>query len=121
MQEQNKQQTMFENFIDQVFEIEKKLEKIQETNSINRNINSIKELFANLNSYISSTETGGYIYHNPIGEPYPDTRIDCNATIAGEDSNNLFITEVIKPIIYYRKGDNNRIARKGVVVLTSKQ
>ena len=120
MQEQSKIQKLYENLIDQIFEIEKKTEKIQESNSINRNINNLKDIFTNINSYVNSYETGGYVYHNPIGEPFEDTRIDCTATIAGESSNNLIVSEVIKPIIYYRKGDINIIIRKGVVVLSSK-
>ena len=45
MQEQSKILRLYESLIDQVFEIEKKAEKIQEANSINRNINSLKEVF----------------------------------------------------------------------------
>lgn len=48
--------------LDQVFEIEKKLDSISEPNSIGRNVNRLKEYFEYL------MPDGGLIYQNPIGE-----------------------------------------------------
>jgi hypothetical protein len=120
MQEQTKIQKLYETLIDQVFEIEKKVEQLKEPHSISRNINRLKEIFENINSYISNTESGGYTYHNPIGEYFSDTRTDCEASIAGQHTESLVITEVIKPIIHFRKGGINMIVRKGVVIAESK-
>jgi len=101
--------------IDQVFEIEKKLDGINEPNSIGRNINRIKEMFEYL------TEDSGLIYQNPLGEPYNETRTDLEASIAGNSAENLVVTEVVKPIIRLRTSSGaTTIVRKGVVVVKSK-
>ena len=104
------------DILDQVFEIEKKLEGLNEPNSISRNVNRIKECFENL------TQDSGLIYHNPIGEKFNETRTDLEASIAGNSTNNLVVIEVIKPII--RLCTNNgitTIVRKGVVIVESKK
>lgn len=101
--------------LDHVFEIEKKLENINETNSIDRNINRIKECFEYM------TPDSGLIYQNPIGEKYNETRTDLEASIAGNSIDNLVVTEVIKPIIRLRINSGaTTIVRKGVVVVESK-
>jgi hypothetical protein len=101
--------------LDQVFEIERKLESISELNSIRRNVNRIKEMF----EYLAAD--GGLIYQNPLGEPYNETRTDLEASIAGNSADNLIITEVIKPIIRWRTNNGvTTIARKGVVIVESK-
>ncbi|MBB5639109.1 hypothetical protein HDE68_005047 [Pedobacter cryoconitis] len=114
MNESVKVPKIYLDILDQVFEIEKKVEGLTESNSIGRNISRLKETFENLEV------DGGLIYHNPIGEAYSDTRTDLEASIAGNSAENLVVTEVIKPIIRYRKGGVNLIVRKGVVVAESK-
>ena len=101
------------DILDQIFEIEKKVETIGESNSISRNLLRIKEVFENMEI------DGGLIYHNPIGELYKETRTDLEATIAGPSAENLIVTEVIKPIIRYKKGGVTIIARKGIVIVES--
>lgn len=102
--------------LDQVFEIEKKLDSISEKNSIGRNINRIKEIFEYL------TDCYSLIYQNPLGETYNETRTDLEASIAGKSTDNLIITEVIKPIIRLRNNNGaTTIVRKGVVVVESKK
>jgi hypothetical protein len=101
--------------LDQVFEIEKKLESISEPNSVGRNINRIKEMFEYL------TEDSGLFYQNPLGEHFNETRTDLEASIAGNSTDNLMVTEVIKPIIRFRTNSGaTTIVRKGVVVVESK-
>ncbi len=120
MLEQNfKQYKPYFELIDQLFEIERKLENIEESNSISRNLNKMKVIFeTNLFSGSSSLEIG-FTYYNPIGEPYNETRLDLEASIAGNSSENLIIKEVIKPIIRYKSGGSTIIARKGVVIVES--
>jgi hypothetical protein len=48
-----------------------------------------EEIFEQLES------DGGLVYHNPIGEPYNETRTDIEASISGNSADNLIITEVI--------------------------
>ena len=121
MLEQNfKQYKPYFELLDQLFEIERKLENIGESNSISRNLNKMKDIFeVTLFSGSTSSETG-LIYHDPLGEAYNETRLDLDASIAGNSTENLVIKEVIKPIIRYKSGGSTLIARKGVVVVESK-
>lgn len=121
MLEQNfKKYKPYFELLDQLFEIERKLENIEESNSISRNLNKMKDIFeTNLFSSSTSSEIG-FTYHNPIGESYNETRLDLEASIAGNSTENLVIKEVIKPIIRYKSGGSTLIARKGVVVVESK-
>ncbi len=113
MQETIKLRKFLIEFIDQVFEIEKKVEKLNAENSINRNVNRLKMLLEEFEP------DGGLFYQNPIGEPFNETRTDVEASIAGASTENLIITEVIKPIIRHKKGGITFIVRKGVVVVES--
>jgi hypothetical protein len=110
------------DFMNQIFEIEKKSNNLQEENSISRNINKIKGLMED--EFFKGSSTIGLSYHNPLGEDYSDTRTDCEATIAGEGIENLEIIEVIKPIIYYSYTDNDKIMKvivqPAVVIVKSK-
>lgn len=107
------------DFINQIFEIEKKVNNLHEENSIQRNINKMRGileegLFGDI----------GITYHNPLGEAYYDTRTDCEATISGTGVENLEIIEVIKPIIYCSKRNNvsriKIIVQPAVVIVRSK-
>lgn len=65
-------------------------------------------------------DTTGFVYYNPIGEDYNITRTDCEASIAGDSTDNLLITEVIKPIIRLHSGSASFIVQKAVVVVKAK-
>lgn len=110
------------DFMNQIFEIEKKANNLQEENSISRNINKIKGLLED--EFFKGSSTIGLSYHNPLGEDYSDTRTDCEATIAGDSTENLEIIEVIKPIIYYSYSDYEKIMKvivqPAVVIVKSK-
>jgi len=110
------------DFMNQIFEIEKKLNNLQEENSISRNINKIKGLMED--EFFKVSSIIGLSYHNPLGEDYSDTRTDCEATIAGDSAENLEIIEVIKPIIYCSYSDYDKIMKvivqPAVVIVKSK-
>jgi hypothetical protein len=89
--------------INQVFDIER---KSAQNAAILRHIERIRNTF----------EEMGYQIHNPSGEPYNETRTDCEASIAGSKVDNLMVAEVIKPIVR-RQGV---IIQKGVVIVESK-
>lgn len=108
------------DIINQIFEIEKKVSQLQESNSLSRNINRLKEIIGNDLVKLSNDEKFKLSYHNPIGEPYNETRTDCEASIAGIGTEDLVITEVIKPIIRFVKDDMNIIVQKAIVVVESK-
>jgi len=101
--------------LNQIFEIEKKLVKIKEKNSIMRNVEKLKEYFETgfLGMDLSIT------YHNPIGEKYDETRTDCEASIAGTSDEDLVITEVIKPIIRIKQHGRTFIIQRAVVIVES--
>ena len=110
------------DFINQIFEIEKKSTNLKEENSIQRNVNKIKGILED--EFFKGASMIGLTYHNPIGEIYSDTRTDCEATIAGIGVENLEITEVIKPIIFCAYHENEKlikiIVQPAVVIAQSK-
>ena len=115
-----KQYKPYFELLDQLFEIERKLENIEESNSISRNLNKMKDIFeTNLFSSSTSSEIG-FTYHNPIGESYNETRLDLEASIADSSDENLVNKELNKTIIRYNSGGSTLIASKGVVVVESK-
>ena len=89
--------------INQVFDIER---KSTQNAPILRHIERIRTVF----------EEMSYQIHNPSGEPYTETRTDCEASIAGAKIENLVVAEVIKPIVR-RQG---MIIQKGVVIVEGK-
>lgn len=98
------------NILNQLFEIEKKITQQPLEKTINRNLRRLKMPF----------EEMGYTYHNPLGEKYALTRMDCEATIAGDATENLFIVEVIKPIVYFQENGQNQIVQKAIVIIEGK-
>ena len=110
------------DFMNQIFEIEKKAANLKEENSIQRNLNKMKGILEE--EFFKGSSTIGLTYHNPIGESYSDTRTDCEATIAGTGVENLEIIEVIKPIIFYAYQENEKvikvIVQPAVVIVQSK-
>lgn len=102
--------------LNQIFEIENKVKKVQEQNSIQRNIDRLKDLFET--ELLS--EGQGLAYHNPIGERYNETRTDCEASISGTSYENLEIIEVLKPIIYAKFSNTKRVIQKAIVIVQSK-
>ena len=103
--------------LNQLFEIEQKVGKLSEQNSIQRNIDRVKNYF--------ETEAlpgeQGLVYHNPIGENYNETRTDCDASISGTNHENLTIIEVLKPIIFAKLGDSKMIVQNAIVIVESKK
>ncbi len=110
------------DFMNQIFEIEKKSANLKEENSIQRNLNKIKGILEE--EYFKGNSIIGLTYHNPIYESYSDTRTDCEATIAGTGVEDLEIIEVIKPIIFCTYKESERvikvIVQPAVVIVQSK-
>lgn len=117
-----KESQAYLDFMNQIFEIEKKTANLKEENSIQRNLNKMKGILEE--EFFKGSSTIGLTYHNPIGESYSDTRTDCEATIAGTGVENLEIIEVIKPIIFYAYQENEKvikvIVQPAVVIVQSK-
>lgn len=111
------------DFMNQIFEIEKKSDNLKEENSIQRNLNKMKGIIEE--EFFKGSSTIGLTYHNPLGENYSETRTDCDATISGTGVENLEIIEVIKPIIFYAYQENEKvmkvIVQPAVVIVQSKK
>ena len=106
------------DFINQIFDIEKKAANLKEENSIQRNTNKLKSLIDE-----GIFQGNSFTFHNPLGEKYDETRGDCDADIAGSTVENLKIVEVIKPIIFYTYQENEKtlkvIAQRALVLVES--
>ncbi|MFC0181073.1 hypothetical protein SAMN04515674_11929 [Pseudarcicella hirudinis] len=87
----------------QLHVLEKKIAKAPDTAQCIRHIQRIKK----------SLEEMEFTYYSPQGEKYTDSRTDVEANLMGECSDNMRITEVIKPIVM----QNNKIVQVGVVIV----
>ncbi len=76
-----------------------------------------KKFERNLNRVFSIIENEGFICQYPLGEKYNETRTDCEANIIGNESKNMIITQVIKPIIYKKTPEGLSLAQKGIVMV----
>lgn len=112
----NKNKYNYIKILNQIFEIEKKTSKLNENNSIDRNINKLKYIFEN-----DLDDSMQFVIENPLNEDYTETRTDVNANISGESTENLIIVDVIKPIIRSKKGNTNQIIQKGIVIAQDKK
>jgi hypothetical protein len=92
--------------INQLFEIEKK-QQLHAYDKIDRNVSRIKHLL----------NDSGYSFHNPTGEIYDETRIDCEATIL-KDSEPYQISETMKPIIYFKDQNSQIIVQQARVIIS---
>lgn len=92
--------------VNQLYNLEKKAARLEEK-ALSRDVQRMKRQF----------EQAGILYHAPLGEPYKETRTDCEATIVSEGAGDLRITEVIKPIIAVREGDFQQIKQRAVVLV----
>ena len=51
----------------------------------------------------------------------PETRTDLEASITGEGTENLYVVEVIKPIVRIGDKSFSRVVQKGIVIVQSKE
>ncbi|MBL7800802.1 MAG: hypothetical protein JNL95_08740 [Chitinophagales bacterium] len=93
--------------INQVFEIQTKLNDLSETTPFERNLNRLFAIF----------EEEGYVVKNPIHEPYQESRTDCEASIVGNINSKMKITKVLKPIIYQKIGAQMQLVQKAIVIV----
>jgi len=95
----------------QLYELERKLQKRVEYEALERNVEKMKAAFEDL----------GYRIEDPLGQPYNETRVDLEASIAGSSPDDLVVTEVIKPIIRFvirdSTGEYTKVIQRGVVVV----
>jgi predicted nucleic-acid-binding protein len=97
------------NLLNQIFELEQKLEQESIFSKIERNLNRMKSII----------EDNGFISKNPINEKYTDSRTDVEASIVGKESRHMIITKVVKPIIYKLESSHPLLVQKGIVIVES--
>lgn len=100
--------------MNQVYEMEQKLKKSGDSANLQRNISKIAHAFHEL----------GLEYEDPMGQHFSETRTDLDATIAGANSENLFVVEVVKPIIRYSGNspdEFSRVVQKGIVIVKAQE
>jgi hypothetical protein len=97
--------------LNNLYEIERKLAVHGDPGNASRNVEKMKDAFAEQRLF----------YEDPIGEPFKETRTDLEATIAGADTENLMVVEVIKPIIRAGEAAFSRVVQKGIVLVQSKE
>jgi hypothetical protein len=96
--------------INNLFEIEKKISIHGDVGNLLRNVIKIREVI----------EAQGLIFEDPQGQAFNQTRVDLDATISGEGTENLYVVDVIKPIIRISISGISQVVQKGIVVVESK-
>lgn len=97
--------------VNNVYELERKASLGSDPANISRNITRIRDFLAE----------AGLIYEDPMGQAFKETRTDLEASISGPHTENLYVTEVIKPIIRYGDGNFSTVVQRGMVVVEGKK
>ncbi len=96
--------------LNHLYEAERKLALHGDPGGVMRNIDRIKNALSEEKLF----------YEDPMGQPFSETRTDLEASIAGEGTENLYVTEVIKPVIRYGEPEYSKVIQKGIVVVRSR-
>ena len=94
-----------------VYDLERKLELFGDPNGLGRNVARIKEYLA----------TAGIVYEDPMGQQFKETRTDLDASISGSKTEDLYVAEVIKPIVRLSSDGFSTIVQRGIVIVESKE
>jgi len=97
--------------LNQTFELERRLSKLDDSDRFVRPIERLKEAF--------DSDDTQFVIEDPINQKYEITRTDVEATITGTAHEGLVITEVLKPIIKLTRNGISRIIQKGVVIASA--
>lgn len=97
--------------INQLAEIENKISQDNLMSKYERNFNRIHTLL----------EEEGYIFRYPLGEKYRESNADYEANIVGKESNNMVITQVIKPAIYKKDALQASLVQKGIIIVENQK
>lgn len=92
--------------INQLFDIERKLHQ-NGVDLVDRNLDRIKH---ELNEH-------GIRVIDPTGEPFLETRTDCQASIVGDLSENMIITKVMKPIVLSEGSSGTDLIQQATVIV----
>jgi hypothetical protein len=95
------------NLINQVFEIEQKLARIDDTLRLGRNTDRMKHELQLL----------GFTFSDPTGQHFDESRTDCDANILGELSESMYISKVLKPVVYYESEGLKTVVQRAVAIV----
>jgi hypothetical protein len=103
--------------LNNLYDVERKLALHGDGGNVIRNVDKIKEA---IQEFIPPELD--IFYEDPMGQLFKETRTDLDATITGGGSENLYVVEVIKPIIRIRDGTDtfSRVLQKGSVIVQTK-
>ena len=90
--------------LNQLFDAQKKCEN-EDATKTKRNLDRMKTMIE---------QELNWSIIDPIGEPYNESRTDCDATLT-DSSNAKVIIETLKPIV--RDNTNNAIIQRAVVLV----
>jgi hypothetical protein len=115
--------------MNQLYELEQKIANHGDPANLSRNISRIKDALAEegftVVDYGGDQRAIGLAYEDPMGQPFNETRTDLEASIAGSDTDNLVVVEVIKPIIRAVLTDSSgkfyQLVQRGVVTVESRK
>ena len=102
--------------LNQLYEIERKTGDLKEFEKIKRNIERMKDVFRS-----EIYKDAKVFYEDPMGQPYDETRSDLEANIAGETTEELFVVDVIKPIIRASINHQSSVVQKGIVTVEAQK
>ena len=94
--------------LNNLYEIERKLTKHEDPENIGRNLERMKQA---LNEHFK------LFYEDPLGQEFKETRTDLEASISGSSTQNLVVTDVIKPIIRWGLPALSEVVQRGVVIV----
>jgi hypothetical protein len=78
----------------------------------------------NVDRIVNTIKERGVFYDDPMGQSCDETRTDLEVDISSTGAEDLFVVDVIKPIIRIVVGNGDkirsRVVQKGIVVVRSK-
>jgi hypothetical protein len=108
--------------LNQLFELNQKLKKHGDTANFSRNVSRMKDAFAEDGLPCAGGGRVRLDYEDPMGQAFTETRTDLEATISGSGTEDLFVVEVIKPIIRaVVKDGRSQVVQKGIVIVESRR
>ena len=98
--------------LNQIYELEQRIAKHGDSCNLRRIIERLRDAF----------EEFGLVYEDPMGQRVNETRTDLEVSIAGTETQNLVVVEVIKPVI--RAVDRgvpgfSKVVQRGIAVVKS--
>ena len=102
-----------------LYEIERKLALHGDTGNVLRNVDKIKDACSSCDIDFRDNDYEIF-YEDPMGQLFKETRTDLDAAITGNSTEDLYVVEVIKPIIRVRSSKYSHVIQKGSVVVASK-